>query len=241
MEKKEKKVIEELSLISNIIKYIFLDDSKGLRNFEEHSKLEEKILNDKKLNNKKPDNSEFLEEFLFELNNNKDKNDFSIDLKKEKKENEEAKSFVIKYQENENQQKLTFEADNQKYSFEILKEKEVPDKQPYQLDITYESNKTEERLEVKYNLRDYPSERENALQDFTNRLDKTLHIIPKSIMGGVLGYTYLGENFMARRDDLTGDKALMVDVHEAIHTPDEYETRVLTDWMLTRERMRYKR
>ena len=60
-------------------------------------------------------------------------------------------------------------------------------------------------------------------------------------MGGILGFTYLGENFMARRDDLVGDMAKMVDVHEAIHTPDEYETRVLTSWMLSREKMKYKR
>ncbi|MBD3164295.1 hypothetical protein GF323_03780 [Candidatus Woesearchaeota archaeon] len=40
--------------------------------------------------------------------------------------------------------------------------------------------------------------------------------------------------------DLFGDTALMVDVHEAIHTPNEYETRVLTDWMLKRERPKYK-
>jgi len=49
-------------------------------------------------------------------------------------------------------------------------------------------------------------------------------------------YDHLDENFIARRTDLTGSKARMVDVHEAIHTPDEYETRILTDWMLTREK-----
>ena len=59
-------------------------------------------------------------------------------------------------------------------------------------------------------------------------------------MGGVLGFTYLSSGKMARRDDLFGDMAKMVDVHEAIHTPDEYETRVLTDWMLKKERPRYK-
>ncbi len=105
------------------------------------------------------------------------------------------------------------------------------------LNIDYGNKETVGR----YKIRDYPSEREEALQNFTNQLDKTLHIMPKSIIGGVSGYTYLGENFMARRDDLTGSKALMVDVHEAIHTPDEYETRVLTDWILTREKPKYKR
>ena len=80
-----------------------------------------------------------------------------------------------------------------------------------------------------------------ARQDFTNMLDKSLEILPRSLMGGVLGFTYLGSGKMARRDDLFGDMALMVDVHEAIHTPDEYETRVLTDWILRMEKPKYKR
>ncbi len=244
MTRKEKRIIEDLFLIKNLIKYI-IPNSKNLnKKHEELSRLEERILNEKKLNKKKTDNLEFLEEVLFGLKNNDDKHSFSIDLKKEKRKIEEAQSFVIKYQENEREEKIIVEAENdnrQKYSFEIIKEKEVKDKRPYELKITYESNKREERLEVKYNLRDYPAEREQALQDFTGKVDKTLHIFPKSLMGGVLGFTYLGENFMGRRDDLVDSKALMVDVHEAIHTNDEYETRVLTDWMLTRERMRYKR
>ena len=56
-------------------------------------------------------------------------------------------------------------------------------------------------------------------------------------MGGILGYTYLGESFMARRDDLTGSTARMVDIHESIHTPDEYETRILTDWIMEKPKM----
>jgi hypothetical protein len=55
-------------------------------------------------------------------------------------------------------------------------------------------------------------------------------------MGGILGFTYLGQNKMALRDDLVGDKE-MVDVHESIHTPDEYETRILTDWILMKKPM----
>lgn len=239
----ERKVIEELSLIRNIIKYIVVDSEVFEKERKKQSRLEEEI-EKSKVKKSSSDDLDFLEEVLLELKNNKGKNDFSFDIKREKKEIEEAQSFVVKYQENEREEKLVIEAEDdnkQRYSFEIVKEKEVKDEQPYQLQITYESNKREEKLEVKYNLRDYPSERENALQDFTNRLDKTLHIMPKSLMGGVLGYTYLGENFMARREDLSGSKALMVDVHEAIHTDNEYETRVLTDWILMRERPRYKR
>ncbi len=87
---------------------------------------------------------------------------------------------------------------------------------------------------------DYLTNLECARQDFTNRLDKALSLLPRSLMGGVLGFTYLGSGKMTRRDDLVGEIANMVDVHEAIHTPDEYETRRLTDWMLTRERPKYK-
>ena len=50
---------------------------------------------------------------------------------------------------------------------------------------------------------------------------------------GLLGYTILGWGYQVVRDDLVGAKKEMVDLHEAIHTPDEYETRVITDWMLS--------
>ena len=68
---------------------------------------------------------------------------------------------------------------------------------------------------------------------------KWLNILPESMMGGVLGFTYLGENFMGRRADLTGWTARMVDIHESIHTPDEYETRVLTSWIMEKARNKY--
>ena len=65
------------------------------------------------------------------------------------------------------------------------------------------------------------------------------HMWPESIMGGILGFTYIGENFMGRRDDLTGWWARMVDIHESIHTPDEYETRVLTDHIMDKTPPKY--
>ena len=236
---KEKKVIEEITLIRNIIKYIIIDDPKPDKE-NKISKLEEEIQKTKI--KKTTSNLGFLEEVLSQLKQNDSEKDFSVDIKKEREKIEKAQSLVIKYNENQSQQKLTIETDDgkQKYSFDIVKEKTKGEK-PYELSIVYENKSGAESLKVNYNLRDYPIERELALQDFTNQLDKTLHIMPKSIMGGVLGYTYLGENFMARRDDLTGDMAKMVDVHEAIHTPDEYETRVLTSWMLKMERGKYKR
>ncbi|MEA2037180.1 MAG: hypothetical protein U9O94_06720 [Nanoarchaeota archaeon] len=238
---KERDIIESLSLIDDIIKYII--PSKSIKKEpKKQSKLEEKLSNEPKTN--KSVNSEFLEEVLLEIKNTANiKTNKSIKIKKEKNiETKQDYSFIINYSENEREEKVRIEVeDKKKYFVEFTKPKPIPDEKPYDLDIIYENNKKEEKLEVKYNLRDYPIERELALQDFTSKVDKTLHIMPATIMGGVLGFTYLGENFMARRDDLTGDKALMVDIHEAIHTPDEYETRVLTDWILTKEKPKYKR
>lgn len=89
-------------------------------------------------------------------------------------------------------------------------------------------------------LKDYLQKHVQDKEDMTNRVPlKWLNILPESMMGGVLGFTYLGENFMGRRADLTGKTARMVDIHESIHTPDEYETRRLTDWIMSKERSRY--
>ncbi len=80
----------------------------------------------------------------------------------------------------------------------------------------------------------------NSKEDMTQRVQlKTLNLFPKNVMGGVLGFTYIGDNFMGRRDDLTGSTGKMVDIHESIHTPDEYETRILTEWILSKEKRKY--
>ena len=80
----------------------------------------------------------------------------------------------------------------------------------------------------------------NSKEAMSNRVPlKWLNILPESVMGGVLGFTYLGENFMGRRADLTGSTARMVDIHESIHTPDEYETRILTSWIMEKARPKY--
>ena len=38
---------------------------------------------------------------------------------------------------------------------------------------------------------------------------------------------------------LAGKTARMVDIHESIHTSDEYETRVLTSWIMEKGRGKY--
>ena len=77
------------------------------------------------------------------------------------------------------------------------------------------------------------------MTNFEDRVPgKHVDVHPASMMGGVLGFTYLGQDRMALRDDLISMKR-MVDIHESIHTPDEYETRVLTDWIMSKPRMKY--
>lgn len=79
----------------------------------------------------------------------------------------------------------------------------------------------------------------DSRQDFTKALDKKLDTLPETIMGGILGFTYLGQGRMTLRDDLIRQKE-MVDLHETIHTPDEYETRILTEWMMQRDKPQYQ-
>ena len=79
----------------------------------------------------------------------------------------------------------------------------------------------------------YTGRIERAQNDFTNLVPpKNINKFPVSLMGGVLGFTYLGDSFVGIRDDLNEHEANEVEIHEAIHTPDEYETRVITKWML---------
>lgn len=86
---------------------------------------------------------------------------------------------------------------------------------------------------------DYPQQKrylrelENKRKDFTNNVPaKDVHKFPVSMMGGVLGFTYLGDSFIGIRDDLNDYESHEVEIHEAIHTPDEYETRQIVRWML---------
>ena len=107
--------------------------------------------------------------------------------------------------------------------------------------MVYENNYEKERLSVAYRLTKgaYLNRRHEALHDFSDRVPgKHVDILPASVMGGILGFTYLGQDRMTLRDDLIGDKK-MVDIHESIHTPDEYETRILTSWIMSKERVRY--
>jgi hypothetical protein len=213
--------------------------------------------------NKKEFNSEEMD--IFDFINNEKKNltekdeiDYSVSMTNEKEEEEKGYSISIRYEENESEEKLkvTLEVDDyginkinkpvdrKKYSFSLTKKKEIKEKENYSVKIAYDSNYEQERLTIDYKstIGAYLNKREQSLTDFSDRVPgKNVHIFPESVMGGILGFTYLGDNYMALRADLTGNLKKMVDIHESIHTPDEYETRILTDWIMMKERPRYVR
>jgi hypothetical protein len=89
----------------------------------------------------------------------------------------------------------------------------------------------------------YIQKRQEMLNDFTDRVPgKHLHTFPSTGNAGLFGFTYLGDVNAWRRDDLIGTEfSFMVDVHESIHTPDEYETRIITEWMMSKENSKYIR
>ena len=86
----------------------------------------------------------------------------------------------------------------------------------------------------------YLDRRIEAMHDFSDRVPgKHLHTFPISGNEGLYGFTFLGDVHAWRREDLFGDLAKMVDIHECIHTPNEYETRRITDAIMSKERPKY--
>jgi hypothetical protein len=132
--------------------------------------------------------------------------------------------------------------EKKEYSFTLVRPREQPLPKGYHLDIAYHYKNGEEVAQLTYTpAKPYIQKHIEMKNDFTEKvpLKPIHHMWPESIMGGVLGFTYIGENFMGRRDDLVGWWARMVDIHESIHTPDEYETRVLTDWIMEKRMPHY--
>jgi len=173
---------------------------------------------------------------------------YSLDLTRKKNNDEKSNkySISINYEENQNEDKLKISVKGVGkgvYSTEITNKKETKDKvAPYSVKISYQDNYAEERLHITYKqqLKNYMQQHIESKEDMTNRVPlKWLNILPETMMGGVLGFTYLGDNSMGRRADLTGKTARMVDIHESIHTPDEYETRVLTSWIMEKTKLKY--
>ena len=108
--------------------------------------------------------------------------------------------------------------------------------------LVYIDNYQQERQGTVYSsvIGDYRDRRIESMHDFTDRVPgKNLETFPVSGNEGLYGYTFLGDIKAWRRDDLSGNFAKMVDIHESIHTPDEYETRILTDWIMTKQISKY--
>jgi len=181
-----------------------------------------------------------------EMNSGSLRHSLALRRKKSSDEKSSRYSISIKYEENQSEDKLNIsvkQGEKEVYSSEITNPKEKPDKvAPYKVVIAYEDNYAEERLTIAYRqqLKSYMKQHVDSKEDMSNRVPlKWLNILPETLMGGILGFTYLGENFMGRRADLTGKTARMVDIHESIHTSDEYETRVLTSWIMEKARGKY--
>jgi hypothetical protein len=102
---------------------------------------------------------------------------------------------------------------------------------------------TPQGQELTYELLELPStalgdnyleRREQALEDFTNLVpDKVADIRP--LPRGLYGFTYLNTNYMAISSIISHEQQRETMVHEAIHTQDEYETRILTWWMMAKD------
>jgi len=108
--------------------------------------------------------------------------------------------------------------------------------------LVYIDNYQQERQGTIYSsvIGAYRDRRIESMHDFTDRVPgKNLETFPVSGNEGLYGYTFLGDIKAWRRDDLSGNFAKMVDIHESIHTPDEYETRILTDWIMTKQISKY--
>ncbi|MBD3355222.1 hypothetical protein GF361_04525 [Candidatus Woesearchaeota archaeon] len=78
---------------------------------------------------------------------------------------------------------------------------------------------------------EYEKNKDAAKNDFTRFiLDKRMK--KSNLPSKIYGYTFLGLDYMVINDNLSKEKEYETKIHESIHTPDEYETRLLTWWMI---------
>ncbi|MBS3124094.1 hypothetical protein J4437_05685 [Candidatus Woesearchaeota archaeon] len=97
--------------------------------------------------------------------------------------------------------------------------------------LPYEIIQHKNKREPNYSIQnDYLTRFRNEQKDLLKFIPLA-HIdkFPKNGNEGLYGWTWRNKNGKVNlREDLTGTKKLEVDIHECCHTPDEYETRVLT-------------
>jgi len=85
-------------------------------------------------------------------------------------------------------------------------------------------------------IEDYFEKRHEEIRDTANLVPLKNLIVDK--FPGLYGWTILTDNVMGldKDNELKGPEfKKMVYVHEAIHTPDEFETRIITDWIMSKE------
>ncbi len=173
-----------------------------------------------------------------------EKRNYSVSINYHSTDGEERMDITFDQEEESSTETIITKSSRRKeakhYSFSILRPKAQIERRGYEVHASYEYFKGEEHAVVEYRAKGYAEQIISQKSDFSERVPfKVLHIRPKNMMGGILGYTFLGESYMALRDDLIGSLKKEVDIHESIHTPDEYETRVLTWWMMERPKMQY--
>ena len=119
----------------------------------------------------------------------------------------------------------------------IIKNKE------YKLTV-YEKEKDGEEYFPKQNysasLKDYQELRLEEILD-VSRFFPVKNLVIEQMPAYLLGYTAIGASNIFRNEMLISgsEKAYEVDVHETIHTDDEFETRILTSWILDKDVNRY--
>ncbi len=106
-----------------------------------------------------------------------------------------------------------------------------PKKEPEKPDADYKTNLLLTAMQYMPD-RNYSKRIRKAKRDFT-MLVPNKRLQRMKMPAGLYGFTYLGHDFMAINDSLLPAKNYETQVHEAIHTPDEYETRLLTWWMMS--------
>lgn len=224
---KKKEVKKKIRIISDLEKKIEKKISK-INKKNSNISIKTKINNDE------------FDEFMFKnIDVKKDQKqniiDYKLEIRREKNKTSNTNySVKIKYEIDENKEKLEFSQSNdlnQEKDYSLsLHQKKPPSN--YHLKISYYADNKKEIIQFHYKEnQDYKKQRLHQMHNFEDRVPgKFVNVFPESLLGGVLGFTYLGENFMGKREDMIGNR--MVDIHESIHTPDEYETRILTSWIM---------
>ena len=227
--------------------FSFIDDILGMLSDSnnEIKKFEAMAIPDTK-NEAKQDSDEITYAAMFQRKKEPSQSGYRVEITYEHTEIKHVMKVKIEFESYNAHKNAINSKDKEKkqYSFEISNEKENNPNGSESLKLVYESTYDQERLSINYRstIGTYLRKREDALQNFEDRVPgKHVSSFSRNEMPGVLGFTYLGQDRMALRDDLIGRTRKMVDIHESIHTPDEYETRILTEWIMSKPNRKYVR